>query len=101
MTECMPRQHTPTKDTTTRSTIHPKNTPTHPHRTPTTQRTTEMTMKVGCCRHGVVIAAPVDRDERQRCRAAVAVARPAAAAREAKEGLPPAAGEETKASRRP
>ena len=43
----------------------------------------------------------VDRDERQRRRAAVAVARPAAAAREAKEGLPPAAGEETEASWRP
>ena len=36
-----------------------------------------------------------------RRRAAVAVARPAAAAREAKEGLTPAAGEETEASRRP
>jgi len=43
----------------------------------------------------------VDRDERQRRRAAVAIARPAAAAQEAKEGLPPAAGEETEASRQP
>jgi len=42
----------------------------------------------------------VARDERQRCRAAVAVAGLAAAAREAKEGLPPAAGEETEALRR-
>ena len=41
------------------------------------------------------------RDERQRQHAGVAVARPAAAAREVKEGLTPAAGEETEASRRP
>ena len=41
------------------------------------------------------------RDERQRRRAAVAVDRPAAAAREAKEGLLPAAEEETEALRRP
>jgi hypothetical protein len=41
------------------------------------------------------------RDEHQRQHAAVAVARPAAAAREVKEGLTPAAGEETEASRRP
>jgi hypothetical protein len=40
------------------------------------------------------------RDERQRQNAAIAVARPAAAAREVKEGLTPAAGEETEASRR-
>ena len=38
----------------------------------------------------------VDRDERQCHRAAVAVARLAAAAREVKEGLTPPAGEETK-----
>ncbi len=42
----------------------------------------------------------VARDERQRRRATVAVTRPAAAAREAKEGLPPAAREETAALRR-
>ena len=41
------------------------------------------------------------RDERQRRRAAVAVDRPAAAAREAKEGLLPAAEVETEALRRP
>jgi hypothetical protein len=39
--------------------------------------------------------------ERQRQHAAVAVARPVVAAREVKEGLTPAAGEETEASRRP
>ncbi len=42
-----------------------------------------------------------NRDEHQHCRAAIAVAQLAAAAWEAKEGLPPAAGEETEASRRP
>jgi hypothetical protein len=42
----------------------------------------------------------VARGERQRRRAAIAVAGLAVAAREAKEGLPPAAGEETKALRR-
>jgi len=40
-------------------------------------------------------------DKRQRQRAAVAVARLVAAAREAKEGPTPAAGEETQASWQP
>ena len=64
-----------------------------------------MTMTVGRRRHGVVTASSsrrwVARDNHQRRRAAIAVARPVAAAREAKEGLPLAAGEETEASRRP
>ncbi len=57
-----------------------------------------MTGKVGRRRRGTGGRA---RDERQRRRAAVAVARPVAAAREAKEGLLPAAEEETEALRRP
>jgi hypothetical protein len=56
------------------------------------------TMTVGRRRNGVVVTASssrrrVARDDHQRHRAAVAVARPAAAAREANEGIPPAAGE--------
>ena len=58
---------------------------------------TEITGKVGRCRHG----ARGTGDEHQCQRAAVAVARPVAAAREAKEGPTPAAGEETEASWRP
>jgi hypothetical protein len=41
------------------------------------------------------------RQRRQRQHAGIAVARPASAAQEVKEGLTPAAGEETEASRRP
>ena len=66
----------------------------NPHPPPTIPRTTEITGKVGCRRRGAGGAG----DYRQRQRAAVAVARPAAAAREAKEGPTPATGEETKAS---
>ena len=64
---------------------------------PTISRTMEITGKVGhrCCGAGGA------GDKRQRQRAAVTVARPAAAAREAKEGPTPAAGEETQASWRP
>jgi len=53
-------------------------------------------MAVGRHRHVVVTASSlrrrVARDDHQRSRAAVAVARPVAAAREVKEGIPPAAG---------
>ena len=59
-------------------------------------------MKVGRCRHGVIITVPGCQGRASTlpcCRAAVAVAGLAAATREAKEGLPPAAGEETEALR--
>ena len=53
-------------------------------------------MTVGHRRHVVVTASllrsRVARDDHQRSRAAVAVAQPAAAAQEVKEGIPPAAG---------
>jgi hypothetical protein len=86
--------HTPTKMTTTTHSM--KTSQKHnPQPTPTIPRMTEITGKVGRCRRGTGGAG----NELQRQHAAVAVTRPAAAARKAKEGLTLAAREETEASR--
>jgi hypothetical protein len=72
-----------------------------PHTPRTQQKKNHLTSHIQHITHTTPCGAGGARDERQRQHAAVAVARPAAAAREVKEGLTPAAGEETEASRRP
>jgi hypothetical protein len=75
------------------------------HTTHTTEKhtksTTHLTSHIQHITHTTPCGAGGARDKRQRQHAAVAVARPAAAAREVKEGLTPATGEETEASQRP